>query len=436
MRPLREALPAGRGIAVAFSGGGDSTALLHALATEAPAAPLRALHVHHGLQSEADAWADHCRRIAADLDVPCEVLTVDARPRGRESPEEAARRARYAALTVALHPGEVLATGHHADDQAETVLLQLLRGAGARGLSGMPAVRPLGAGWLARPLLEATAAELRERVIVAGLPWVEDPSNAAPDPERNFLRHEILPRLIQRRPGALGAMGRSARLVASAAEAEAERAEADRRALETSEGGLAVADLLRLPRERAGAALHRAATARGLPVPDANRTDRILTEVAAARADADPRVVWPGAQARRHRGAIFLLAPLPEPPPEQPWQPGEPLDLPAGRLTAERTMGEGVAASALTGTITVGPPVPGERLPGPGGRRRISELLRAAGIAPWWRPHWPVFRVGGEAVALAGIAVAPASAAAPGETGWLLAFRPGSSPAVYSADPG
>ncbi|MFP4607396.1 MAG: TilS substrate-binding domain-containing protein, partial [Thiohalospira sp.] len=268
------------------------------------------------------------------------------------------------------------------------------------------------------------AAELREQVTAAGLPWMEDPGNRTPEPERNFLRHEILPRLTQRRPGALRAMGRSARLVAAAAEAEAERAETDCGALETAEGGLSIAGLRRLTPERAGAALHCAATARGLPVPDENRTRRILTEVAAARPDAAPQVAWPGARARRHRGAIFLLPPLPDPPPEQPWQPGEPLDWPAGRLTAERNTGEGVAASALAGTVTVGPPVPGERLPGPGGHQRISELLRAAGIAPWWRPHWPVIRVDGGPVALVGIRVCPAVRPGPEEPGWLLYFEP------------
>ena len=148
-------------LCVAFSGGLDSTALLGACAQLQPApAQLRAVHVNHQLQAQAAAWVRHCRRTAGKLGVPLTVRTVRvARARGT-SLEAAARTARYAALATVLREGEVLLTAHHEDDQLETVLLQLLRGAGIAGLAAMPALAPFAAGSLARPLLEVTHAQL------------------------------------------------------------------------------------------------------------------------------------------------------------------------------------------------------------------------------------------------------------------------------------
>ncbi|MFS2200468.1 tRNA lysidine(34) synthetase TilS, partial [Pseudomonas sp. Pseusp3] len=196
---------------IAYSGGLDSTVLLHLLAhlakTESLPA-LSAIHVHHGLQAVADAWPEHCRSVCAALGVPLQIVRVQVQPGA--SLERAARDARYHAFSEVIRPGEVLLTAQHRDDQAETLLFRLLRGAGVRGLSGMPRQRPLGKGHLLRPLLDATRAELEAYAAAHQLRWIEDPSNQDRQFSRNFLRHQVFPVLTTRWPQAMATMARSA----------------------------------------------------------------------------------------------------------------------------------------------------------------------------------------------------------------------------------
>lgn len=198
-------LPAGTPLCVGFSGGADSVVLLSLLA-DRPG--VTALHVHHGIRgAEADRDADFCRSFCKERQIPFDLLTVDV-PRDRqrgESPETAARRLRYAALSDWMHRHDVplLVTAHHADDQTETMLLNLMRGAGSRGLSGIPACRPLGDGlFVVRPLLQVTKADLLAYAKKNGLPYVTDSTNEADDCRRNRLRHTVLPALLDIRPDA------------------------------------------------------------------------------------------------------------------------------------------------------------------------------------------------------------------------------------------
>ncbi len=196
---------------MAFSGGLDSTVLLQLLADLArreALPPLRAIHVHHGLQSAADAWPEHCRRVCTALGIPLEVVRVQVEA-GR-SLEQAARQARYTAIEMRLEEGEVLLTAQHRDDQAETLLFRLLRGAGVRGLAAMPARRRLGRGWLMRPLLDVSRGELEAHARRLGLAWVEDPSNDSLDFSRNYLRHQVMPLLAQRWPQSVTTLARTA----------------------------------------------------------------------------------------------------------------------------------------------------------------------------------------------------------------------------------
>lgn len=196
---------------VAFSGGLDSTVLLHALTlqrAQRPTPAIRALHIHHGLQPAADAWPAHCRRVCEDLGVPLDVVHVQVAPGA--SLERAARDARYQAFATVLGSGDALFTGQHRDDQAETLLFRLLRGAGVRGLAGMPRQRPLGRGTLVRPLLGHGRAELLAHATEAGLSWIEDPSNDDTAFDRNFLRAQVLPVMEQRWPRASLSLARSA----------------------------------------------------------------------------------------------------------------------------------------------------------------------------------------------------------------------------------
>ncbi len=196
---------------IAFSGGLDSTVLLHLLADLAKTQtlpPLQAIHVHHGLQAAADAWPAHCQAACDAAGVPLRVMHVQVQPGA--SLERAARDARYQAFAGVIGPGELLLTGQHRDDQAETLLFRLLRGAGVRGLGAMPALRGLGEGHLSRPLLEVSRAELETYARERQLSWIEDPSNGDPRFSRNYLRHHVFPVLATRWPQAVNSLARTA----------------------------------------------------------------------------------------------------------------------------------------------------------------------------------------------------------------------------------
>ena len=220
---------------VALSGGLDSTVLLHLLARLAQREalpPLSAIHIHHGLQAAADVWPAHCRELCAELSVPLQVEYVQVAPGA--SLERAARDARYAALAARLAPGDVVLTAQHRDDQAETLLFRLLRGAGVQGLSAMPVSRGLGVGSLARPLLNCSRAELLAYAHEQQLSWVEDPSNADERFSRNYLRRQVLPPLLKRWPQALVSLSRSAAHLSEVGQLLDELAQQDVAAAETS----------------------------------------------------------------------------------------------------------------------------------------------------------------------------------------------------------
>ena len=202
---------------IAFSGGLDSTVLLHLLASLAKIEnlpPVSAVHVHHGLQAAADAWPSHCQSVCDSLGVPLRVMRVQVRQGA--SLERAAREARYQAFMQVLGAGEVLFTGQHRDDQAETLLFRLLRGAGVRGLAAMPEHRPLAQGYLVRPLLAFSRSDLEAYAHQHQLQWIEDPSNVDPRFSRNYLRHRVLPTVTERWPQAITHLARTAEHMAEA----------------------------------------------------------------------------------------------------------------------------------------------------------------------------------------------------------------------------
>jgi tRNA(Ile)-lysidine synthase len=206
-------------LAVAYSGGADSTALLLGCAERWPD-QVSAIHIHHGLQAAADDFEQHCREVCARLGVPLQVLRIDARPAPGQSPEDAARNARYAALRqcaeAAQPPIRHIALAQHADDQVETLLLALSRGAGLPGLSAMPAQWERDGICYYRPLLDVSGAELRHRLRELGASWIEDPSNADEQYTRNRIRARLLPALEAAFPQFRDTMARSAAHAAQA----------------------------------------------------------------------------------------------------------------------------------------------------------------------------------------------------------------------------
>ncbi len=197
---------------IALSGGVDSVVLLSLAAglDKQNLCSVRAVYVDHGLQKQSVAWGDHCASLCETLAVSFEFVAVDVDLQSGLSPESAARDARYSAMKTMLRADEYLCTAHHAEDQAETLLLQLFRGAGINGLASMPEVRDFGAGYLFRPLLQASQSEIIDYAKLRNLSWVEDPSNTDLRYDRNFLRHELLPMIEQRWPQVAQRISRSA----------------------------------------------------------------------------------------------------------------------------------------------------------------------------------------------------------------------------------
>ncbi|MBT8093949.1 MAG: tRNA lysidine(34) synthetase TilS, partial [Gammaproteobacteria bacterium] len=214
---LRTEVPAPSRYVLAYSGGLDSTVLAHALAASATGVPVIAVHIDHGLHAESSQWSEHCRDFAAGLGIEFRCRKVLVQLESGKGPEASAREARYSALHAEIEPGDWLLSAHHREDQAETLLLNLVRGSGPAGIAGIGAVRRFGCGWLVRPLLHVDREALQGYAGRQGLQWLEDPSNTDRRFDRNFLRHEVLPRLKTRWPDIAARLQRSARHAGEAA---------------------------------------------------------------------------------------------------------------------------------------------------------------------------------------------------------------------------
>lgn len=396
---LRDALrkePQGA-LCVAYSGGPDSTALLHALAQmpEAQDRALRALHVDHGLHADSHAWAVHCRELAQAWQVPCLVLRVEVNHASGYGLEAAARDARYRAFALSLHDGERIVLGHHRDDQAETVLLKLLRGAGPEGLGGMRAIRPLGRGMLWRPLLDVSRETLRRYVDRHGLPCIADPSNADHRLTRNFLRHEILPRLTEHWPQAVESIVHSARHSREAAEALSQQWRAARDALlDTATGSLDAAGWLALPPALRHPLLDDWLHERGLPAPTTAQRAQIERQCL-AREGQLPRIQWPGAELHVWKARLWALPPQRaiDPHWRADWS-GTPLALPDGgslQLSPAGQLAEPISVRLRQG---------GEQLRPVGNphTRELRDLMQQSGMPPWRRQACPLLYAGDELV--------------------------------------
>ena len=293
-------------IAIALSGGVDSTALAYALLKSTRKfASLRLMHVDHGLQAASAQWCQHCARLAREWRVPFVALRAEIERRRGDSPEAAARDARYALLAQAMEPGEVLITAQHRDDQVETVLLQLFRGAGVAGLAAMPPIAPFGPGRIARPLLDTPRAQILEYAQRHQLHWVEDPTNEQTAFGRNFLRHRVMPAIRERWPGVDLAIARSAVHMADAQKLLDAQALADLAAAADG-AGLNVAALRALPAARRRNLVRAFVARAGLETPQANWLREIVGPMLAARADAQPELKLPGGVLRRRVGRLEL----------------------------------------------------------------------------------------------------------------------------------
>jgi len=407
---------------VAFSGGLDSTVLLHALATtrEAHGAAMLAVYVDHGLHGDSAAWSKHCEHFAAshEVDFISRRVTVDLRSGG--GPESAARTARYAALRNLLEPGDWLLSAHHQDDQAETVLLNLMRSSGPAGLAGINSARKFASGWLVRPLLEIPRKALQEYAMAHALDCIADPSNLDQEFDRNYLRHHVLPGFEARWPGAAKRIRRSAELAREAAMLLTELADADRQRLGTRADRLSLDRLRELGPARQRNVLRHIILQLGLPMPGAVHLDKVMTDLVEAREDAQPLVAWPGVCARRYRDQLYLL-------------PAGELEAPAtvtqeisgervlladglGMLVFRKGAAQGLSDAVMAGKLELRYRVGGEeiKLYSQTHTKKLKKLLQEEGIVPWLRDRIPLLYSDGALVAVADLWIAAGAVSEPG----------------------
>ena len=418
-------------ISVAFSGGIDSSVLLAALyrlraLLGLPA--LRALHVDHGLERDSRAWCDHCRAVCDALGVAFESMRVDARAATGESPEAAAREARYQALAGALAPAEVLCVAHHADDQAETTLLNLLRGTGVAGMAGMAIERALPPGRLLRPMLSLRRHEVEACAAAWNLRWVEDPSNRRARHPRNRLRQQVLPLLESITPGAVRAITRSARLHRDALASLEELARMDLQdCAGDGPGLLSRPALAHLPERRRLAVLRVWLRDAGMRPPGEARLREAARQLREAGTDRAPRIVWSDGELRACAGQVAALrgVPLEAPDPDAlwHWSPGSVLSLPGGRLSARAVRGAGLSSA---GPLQVRFRRGGERCR-PAGRahgQSLKRLLQEHRVPIWERTHLPLLYRDDVLVAVADLWVCEGHVARAGEWGWQPCWEP------------
>lgn len=432
---------------VGLSGGVDSVVLLDLLARIAARRhfSLQALHVNHQLSPNARRWTEFCRALCKGRGIPLRVARVAVR-RGN-SLEAAARDARYAVFR--RQRTDFIALAHNRDDQSETVLLQLLRGGGVKGLAAMPLVRDLAAGPLMRtdvlssrgagaaavssirgprifrPLLEASRSEIERYARRRKLAWVEDESNDDTYFPRNFLRHEVLPLIAQKFPAHDAVLARAAGHFAEAAQLLDELAASDGREW-LNAGALQVAGLRLLSLPRAKNLLRYFLACCGVAMPGAERVEEALRQALTAKDDAEVCIDLDGCQLRRFAGALHVVftTVAPERGFSRIWRGESELALPElhGVLSMTRRRGIGISRVRLeTGPITIRLRTGGERLqpdcrrP----RRSLKNLLQENAVVPWQRERMPLLYCGEVLVWAPGIGIACDFQARPGERSLL-----------------
>jgi tRNA(Ile)-lysidine synthase len=430
-RALRALQPANAsGYVVGLSGGADSAALLVAMAAlrqHLGSQGLRAIHVHHGLQPASPQFAAHCELLCRRFDVPLTQLEVSIDTHGGRSVEELAREARYSALEANLRDGESLLTAHHVTDQAETFLLQALRGAGPAGLAAMPTVRAFGRGWHLRPLLQSEAADLRAYLIAHGVEHIEDAMNADARFDRSYLRHVLWPMLVQRWPAAASVLSRSAAHVAQTQTWCDAITQAD---LDACRDGAALSTtrLRHFSHSRQLAVLRAFVDAAQCRAPSQRRLEEALRQMLDARGDRMPAVHWAEHALRRFQNRIYLTPDTIEVPAprEWNWRTEATLAWGAGLGTLSvRPRAGGLDPIKLSGRLLVRARAGGETIkPEPrGATREVRHLFQQRGIVPWMRIAIPYLYAGGTLLTVADLWTDARHRVAPGAPGLALVWN-------------
>ena len=412
---------------VAFSGGMDSHVLLmlcHELRQTYPL-KLNAIYINHGLNLCASEWAAHCKQVCESNQINFIERTVKVDTTDGSSMEAVAREQRYGVFAEYIDKNNVLLTAHHQDDQAETVLLQLARGAGLKGLAAMPMVKPFAGGQHARPLLAFSRVQVERFATEHQLQWVEDDSNTNTSMLRNFVRHDVIPLLKDRWPAMAATFSRSATHCAEAQVLLEEYAAEDCiKAVGSRERTLSIQTLLLFSPARVRQVLRMWIQSLGFPLPDTKKIAAIQQDVFSAAWDRSPCVEWEGAELRRYRDDLFLLTPVLAIDEGQTvvWSLSEPLVLPGiGTLCATPVKGQGLKAELQY--VSVRFRRGGESLCLPKrGRHTLKNLFQEWGVLPWLRDRIPLLYVDDQLAGVAGYRLGEAFSVQADEMGWEIGF--------------
>jgi len=435
---------------VAYSGGVDSHVLLYCC--KQLNLPVRAVHVHHGLQTVADDWVIHCQQTCKNLQIPLEIIYVDAQQKRGQSPEEAARGARYQALQKKLTGNDCLLTAQHLDDQAETLLLQLFRTASTAGLSAMPLSRQLGDYVHLRPLLSFARKEIEEFAENNNLNWVEDPTNSDVSLDRNFIRKNIIPILKDRWPEITGQLSTVASLQSNNLQVLEDMAAIDlanaikippcqsRLYVYDIESVLSTVNLKQLSSARLLNLLRhwllrhwnvKTTQAHAEKIsPTRNLLEEIERSIIYSQQDASPVITFSGYEFRKYQNDLYLLKPkllksesgvIDQKTIE--WHPSTPLSLSMlnVQLEAIKITGEGLKLNLLNESLKICFRKGGEKFH-PAQRKHsqsLKKLLQEACILPWERDTIPLLYFKDELIAVIGLWVSKQYAVDEGEEGWL-----------------
>jgi tRNA(Ile)-lysidine synthase len=384
-------------IYIGYSGGVDSHVLLHLCASMAHLKEkITAVYVHHGLQLEADAWAEHCKKTATDLGVDFKVIRVDAIAGQGESPEEVARNARYTALRTLIETDDLLLVAQHREDQLETVLLQLFRGSGLSGLSAMPAFMNFGKGVLLRPLLDTPKIAVEDYAKLHALSWIEDPSNQNNNFNRNFLRNAIVPLLKQRWPACDKTVARSA---GHCSEAQLLLSEQAKKLFlpifNILDETLSISQLIAYSLNQQRLVIREWFQMLNLKMPSQAFIERVQSDVISARPDSDPLLSGKSYCIRRYRDKLYCLkVDEAEKIVASIWPKMQiSFSFSAGQALYFMPSSAGICYDKWQkSTVVVKARSGGEKisLPGRKGHHDLKQLFQEAGIAPWERAGIPL----------------------------------------------
>ncbi len=416
---------------IAYSGGCDSHALLCALnelrhenPPQLPCSQVVAIHINHGLHEQSDDWEQHCKLVCTELatDFISTQLNLTI-PKG-ESLEAYARAARYDAIRAQLKDGDMLLLAQHQDDQAETLLIQTLRGSGVKGLAAMPGLVCYGSTWQARPMLSLTQIEIEEYAKQQKINWINDPSNDDEKFDRNYLRHQVIPKLKQRWPAMSKTLSRVARHQADTDQLITELALSDWHHCKQDEctqlNIIGMSDLSQVRQKN----LLRfwIGEQNGLPMPDSKTCQLLIDQVISASVDAEPELRWADVMVRRYRNVLYVAKQSNTDVPiwQQSWDLSSPLALPDGKSLNVRTAkGQGLMLPAEQAAVNVRFRRGGEKcqLPGRQHRHELKKLMQEWGVPPWQRNQIPLICVGEQVVQIVGFSVCEPYIAKPGQMG-------------------